>query len=170
MRQRRLKNSLFTYTHNSLANVWVPLTILLLDVEPFTKYSPVTLHLSPATRILNENPAIIIIIIIPGDSLLQTYGSPLCIFRSKLRLSGLLDTLTFWFGCRMGPPSYLKVDSPLLYGTESRLISSVIQCALRMPCLYAIVNIWTAKDMFHVHLFLNVDNSNGAQVNQFSVR
>ena len=29
---------------------------LFTDVEPFSKYSPVTLHLSPATRILNENP------------------------------------------------------------------------------------------------------------------
>ena len=40
------------------------MTILHLDVEPFTKYSSVTLHLSPATRIVNENHAIIIII--PG--------------------------------------------------------------------------------------------------------
>ena len=29
------------------------------DVEPHSKYSPVTLHLSPATRILNENPGLI---------------------------------------------------------------------------------------------------------------
>ena len=29
---------------------------LFTDVEPFSKYSPVTLHLSPATRMLNENP------------------------------------------------------------------------------------------------------------------
>ena len=42
------------------------MTILRLDLEPFTKYSPVTLHLSPATRILNENLAIIIIV--PGNS------------------------------------------------------------------------------------------------------
>ena len=42
------------------------MTILHSDVEPFTKYSPVTLHLSPATRIVNENHAIIIII--PGNS------------------------------------------------------------------------------------------------------
>ena len=42
------------------------MTILHLDVEPFTKYSSVTLHLSPATRIVNENHAIIIII--PGNS------------------------------------------------------------------------------------------------------
>ena len=26
------------------------------DEEPLSKYSPVMLHLSPATRILNENP------------------------------------------------------------------------------------------------------------------
>ena len=32
------------------------MTILYSDVEPLSKYSPVTLHLSPATRILNENP------------------------------------------------------------------------------------------------------------------
>ena len=31
------------------------MTILYLDVEPPSKYSPVTLHVSPATRILNEN-------------------------------------------------------------------------------------------------------------------
>ena len=42
------------------------MTILRLDVEPFTKYSPVMLHLSPATRILNENPAIILIV--PSNS------------------------------------------------------------------------------------------------------
>jgi len=33
------------------------MTIFYLDVEPLSKYSPVTLHLvSPATRILNGNP------------------------------------------------------------------------------------------------------------------
>ena len=32
------------------------MTILNSDVEPPSKYSPVTLHLSPATRILNDNP------------------------------------------------------------------------------------------------------------------
>ena len=32
------------------------MTILNSDVEPLSKYSPVTLHLSPATRILNDNP------------------------------------------------------------------------------------------------------------------
>ena len=31
------------------------MTILNSDVEPLSKYSPVTLHLSPATRILNDN-------------------------------------------------------------------------------------------------------------------
>ena len=34
------------------------MTILYSDVEPLSKYSPVTLHLSPATRILNENPVV----------------------------------------------------------------------------------------------------------------
>ena len=32
-----------------------PMTILYSDVEPLSKYSPVTLHLSPATRILTDN-------------------------------------------------------------------------------------------------------------------
>ena len=34
------------------------MTILYSDVEPLSKYSPVTLQLSPATRILNENPVL----------------------------------------------------------------------------------------------------------------
>ena len=33
------------------------MTIFYSEVEPHSKYYPVTLHLSPATRILNENPA-----------------------------------------------------------------------------------------------------------------
>ena len=33
------------------------MTIFYPDVEPLSKYSPVMLDLSPATRILNENPA-----------------------------------------------------------------------------------------------------------------
>ena len=32
------------------------MTILYSDVEPLSKFSPVALNLSPATRILNENP------------------------------------------------------------------------------------------------------------------
>ena len=31
------------------------MTIFYSDVEPCSEYSPVMLHLSPATRILNEN-------------------------------------------------------------------------------------------------------------------
>ena len=31
------------------------MTIFYSDVEPVSEYSPVMLHLSPATRILNEN-------------------------------------------------------------------------------------------------------------------
>ena len=31
------------------------MTIFYSDVEPLSKYSPVMLHLSPTTRILNEN-------------------------------------------------------------------------------------------------------------------
>ena len=53
-RYRRLENSPFTM-QNSPTNVRKPLTIFYSDVEPLSKYSPVTLHLSPATRILNEN-------------------------------------------------------------------------------------------------------------------
>lgn len=56
MRHRRSENSQFT-TQNSPTNVWCVMTIFYLDVEPLSKYSTVTLHLvSPATRILNENP------------------------------------------------------------------------------------------------------------------
>ena len=32
------------------------MTIFYSDVEPLSKYFPVPLHLSPATRILDENP------------------------------------------------------------------------------------------------------------------
>ena len=32
------------------------MNILYSNVEPLSKFSPVTLHLSPATMILNENP------------------------------------------------------------------------------------------------------------------
>ena len=32
------------------------MTIFYSDEEPLSQYSPITLHLSPATRILNENP------------------------------------------------------------------------------------------------------------------
>ena len=32
------------------------MTILYPDVEPLSKHSSVMLHLSPTTRILNENP------------------------------------------------------------------------------------------------------------------
>lgn len=53
---RRLENSLLT-TQNSPANIQQPTTIFYSDVELPPKYSPVTLHLSPATRILHENPA-----------------------------------------------------------------------------------------------------------------
>ena len=49
---RRSENP-FT-TQNSPANGHLPMTIFSSDVEK--KYSPATLHLSPATRILNENP------------------------------------------------------------------------------------------------------------------
>ena len=41
---------------NSTANVQKPMTIFYSDWEPLLKYSPVTLHISAATRILNENP------------------------------------------------------------------------------------------------------------------
>ena len=32
------------------------MTIFHSDVEPFSKYSPVMLHLSPAAGVFNENP------------------------------------------------------------------------------------------------------------------
>ena len=32
------------------------MTIFYSDMEPLSKYPPVTLQLSPSTRILNENP------------------------------------------------------------------------------------------------------------------
>ena len=51
----RLENSPFTM-QDSLANVRLPLTSFHSDVDLVSKYSPVTLHLSPSTRILNENP------------------------------------------------------------------------------------------------------------------
>ena len=33
------------------------MTIFYSNEEPLSKYFPITLHVSPATRILNENPA-----------------------------------------------------------------------------------------------------------------
>lgn len=39
---------------NSPANIWYPMTS---DVEPFSKYSPLKVHLSPASRIPSEAPA-----------------------------------------------------------------------------------------------------------------
>ena len=51
IRHWRTEDSLFVM-HNSLANLWSPVTILYLDVEHLSKCSPVTLYLSPATRIL----------------------------------------------------------------------------------------------------------------------
>ena len=47
-----MENSLFT-GQNSQTKVSVASDS---DVEPVSKYSPVTLQLSPATRILNGNP------------------------------------------------------------------------------------------------------------------
>ena len=35
------------------------------DVEPLSKYSPVMLHLSPITRILNKNPAMLFCLFLP---------------------------------------------------------------------------------------------------------
>ena len=46
---------LFT-TQNSTANAQRPKTIFYSDTELLLKYSPVMLHISAATRILNENP------------------------------------------------------------------------------------------------------------------
>ena len=55
IRHRRLENSPFTM-QNSSTRVQQFMTIFYSDVEPLLKYSPVTLYLSPALRILNENP------------------------------------------------------------------------------------------------------------------
>ena len=57
IRHRRWENSALT-THNSTANVRQPLTIFFSDMEPLSHYSPVLLHLSPAARILTENPEV----------------------------------------------------------------------------------------------------------------
>ena len=46
---------LFTM-QNSMANVQKPMTIFYSDTKPLLKYSPVMLHISAATRILNESP------------------------------------------------------------------------------------------------------------------
>ena len=54
-RHQRLENSAFNM-QNSLAKVWYSMNVFYSDVEPLSKSSPVTLHLSPATRILKENP------------------------------------------------------------------------------------------------------------------
>ena len=56
IRHRRSENSPFIMK-NSPTDVRQPVTIFFSDEEPLSKYSPVVLHLSPATRILNENPA-----------------------------------------------------------------------------------------------------------------
>ena len=58
IRHWRLENSPLTM-QNSRANVEWPMTIFYSDTEPLSKYSPVTLHLSPVTRILGENPDLI---------------------------------------------------------------------------------------------------------------
>ena len=54
-KHRRSENYLVT-TLNSPASVRWPRAVFYSDVQPLSKYSPVTLHLSPATRILNESP------------------------------------------------------------------------------------------------------------------
>ena len=41
---------------NSPANISQPMIIFYSDKEPLSKYCPVMLHISPAIRILNENP------------------------------------------------------------------------------------------------------------------
>ena len=43
--------------------LWYPVTIFYSDEEPLSEYSCVTLHLSPATRILNENPGGVIVLL-----------------------------------------------------------------------------------------------------------
>ena len=62
IRHQRLENSPFT-TRNSPGHVRQPMTTgtFYTNVKPFSKYmySPVTLHLSLATRILNEKPGLL---------------------------------------------------------------------------------------------------------------
>lgn len=48
----RSENSPFTTQNSPLAYM----AIFRSDVEPFSKYSPVMLHLSPAAGVFNENP------------------------------------------------------------------------------------------------------------------
>lgn len=56
IRHQRSKNFPFT-GQNSPANVRKPMAIFYSDMEPLSHYSPImSLHLSPSTRILNENP------------------------------------------------------------------------------------------------------------------
>ena len=57
IRHQGLRSGNLQFTRkNSLANVQQAKTIFYLDVEPLSKYSPVTLYLSLATRIINEKP------------------------------------------------------------------------------------------------------------------
>ena len=61
IRHQRSENSLFT-TQNCPGHVRQPMTTgtFYTNVKYFSKYSPVTLHLSsPATRILNEKPGLL---------------------------------------------------------------------------------------------------------------
>ena len=53
IRHRRSENYPFTM-HNSPTAAY---DFFYSDVKPLSKYSPVTLQLSPTSRILNENPA-----------------------------------------------------------------------------------------------------------------
>ena len=57
IRHQRLENTPFTMK-NSPAKVRLPGTIFYSHEETLSKYFPITLHLSPATRILSENPVI----------------------------------------------------------------------------------------------------------------
>ena len=56
IRHQRSENSPFN-SHNSLTFTFRSLWFFYSDMEPLSKYSPVMLDLSPATIILNENPA-----------------------------------------------------------------------------------------------------------------
>ena len=74
VRHRRSENSPST-TQNFPANVRYPTTIFYSDMEPLSKYSPVTLHLSPASRVLSENPdrRMVIDITIKADNFTKKY-------------------------------------------------------------------------------------------------
>ena len=96
-RHRRAENSPLT-TQNSPANVQLPTTIFYLVVEPLSKYSPVTLYLSPATKILKNIPNETLYF--RGGSRGRVQGVHTPPPRDNLQFSnttGILQKKTMWF-------------------------------------------------------------------------